>query len=163
MESTEELERPLSLESDMSTCSIETPQSNITTFMAEKRTISQVLKAIAITDSFYHLVYMLTLFFSSTVLWTHLQLYSRPEKVIHDIHSNLENVLRAEVGAFFCVFVIRQIFDTYNAVKVDQTWTRIEEPGQIRFLAFFILILNAVVTSFFIFWPVLSSKDGGST
>ena len=141
--------------------SIEKQYNNISIFMGERSHL-QVLTIIASTDSVYHIIYIITLFFCSTVLWKHAHLYSRANQPLYRaIHTNLENVQRAEVGLFFFIFTLRQVYDTYAAVNVEETWMRREERGTLRKLAFIVLIGNIIITTFFIFWPALAGEDTG--
>ncbi|KAM0797990.1 hypothetical protein BDR22DRAFT_891763 [Usnea florida] len=139
--------------------SIEKQYNNISILMGERSHL-QVLTIIASTDSVYHLIYIITLFFCSTVLWKHAHLSSRANQPLYRaIHTNLDNVQTAEVGLFFFIFTLRQVYDTYTAVNVEETWMRREERGTLRKLAFTVLIGNVIITTFFIFWPALAGED----
>ena len=149
----------LLIKTKMSPSYFEKHHNDISILMGQ-RTHRQVLATLAVTDSIYSLLHILVLFFSSTVLWKHAHLYTKPNQALyHTIHSNLESVLRVELGIFLLIAITRQVVDTYEAVYVDQAWMRVEEHRERRKVAFYFLVVNVTVSTFFIFWPWLAGPD----
>ena len=160
MESTREDAKPL-FKTEMSPSTLEKQHDIIFTSMAPRPRL-QILATIAVTDSVYHVIHIIILFLSSTVLWKQAHLNSKPDKALYTaIHSNLESVLRAEVGVFLFAHLLRQVFDACDAVCIQQKWMRAEETGRKRTVAFVLLVANVFVTTLFIFWPLLSDTDIG--
>ena len=160
METANEDTKSLLSHAHMSPSSIEDQQKSILISMARERSILQVVVAVATTDSIYHLLYILGLFFSSSIV--HARLDLRPRRAsLHAVYTNIEGVLRVELTVFAAVFLVRQVFDAYNAVQVQHRWVRTEERSQDRVRAFILLFINIIATTLFIFWPMLISNDGG--
>ena len=149
----------------MSSSSLEKQPSPIPISMARGRTILQVLANIAVTDSFYHLLFIISLFFSSKCLWSHADLDSKPNKASwHKVLSNLETALVVEIVIFAAVFALRQVWGACYAVRVEGRWMRAEERGEIRVFAFLMLLVNVFISTQFIFYPVICRNcgyDGG--
>lgn len=160
MESTRE-DAKLFSKTEMSPSTLE-KQHDIIFISTAQRTRVQILTTIAVTDSVYHVIHIIILFFSSTVLWKQAHLNSQPDRALyHAIHSNLDSVLGAEVGVFLFAHLVRQVFAACDAVSIQQKWMREEETGRKRTVAFVLLVANVVVTTVFIFWPLLSDTDVG--
>lgn len=162
METAKEDAKPSLLEkSHISSSSLERQPSPIPTFMARERTILQTLTTIAVTDSIYHLLFIISLFFSSKCIWSQADLDSKPNKASwHKVQSNLEDALVVEIIIFAVVFVLRQVWGACYAVRVEGIWVRAEERGARRVVAFLLLLGNVIIATQFIFYPVICRNCG---
>ena len=165
METATEDEKALSFESHISPSSLEEQPETIPLSNAQERTIFQALTAILLTDSLYHLLFIFSLFYSSYCLWSHADLDSKPNSASwHKVLSNLETALTVEIVIFAAVFALRQVWGACCAVRVEGVWVRAEERGAIRVFAFLMLLGNVVISTQFIFYPVICRScgyDGG--
>ena len=148
--------------SHLSSSTLEKQPKPISIFMANReRTVLQAIRTLLCTDFIYHLLFTFILFIASTVVWSQAHLDSKPHPTFwHDVHANIKAVFRVEIPSFGILFTIRQFFDGLNAVMVDGVWVRGEDRGQVRLVAFILVLCNIVISTLYIFWPVLDNYDG---
>ena len=141
----------------ISPSSIEKPQTDTTIHMARQRSISQIVTSIVLTESIWHILYIISLFYTSSLL-------PPPENFNFDselnakwvrVHANLESVLRAEACIFAAVFLIQHCFEAYSTIRVEQTWMRPVESGEFRLLALILQLGNVIISIQFVFWPFI--------
>ena len=148
--------KPSLSESHTSSSSLEEQADSISVSMARQRTILQVLIAIAGTDSIYHLLFIIFLFYSPCFVLPPATLSAK----WHAVHSNLDDVLVVEIVIFAAVVVVRQLVGACEAVRVEGRWVRAEERGARRVFWFLLLLGNVVIAMHFVFWPVICRSCG---
>ena len=135
--------------------SIEKPQTDTTIHMARHRSISQIVTSIVLTESIWHLFYIISLFYTSCLIPPPSNSDSEVNAKWVKVHANIDSVLNAEFCIFAAVFLIRHCFEAYSTIRVEQTWMRPVESGKLRLLALILQLGNVIISVQFVFWPFI--------
>lgn len=139
----------------ISPSSIEKPQTDTTIHMARQRSISQIVTSIVLTESIWHLFYITSLFYTSSLIPPPSTFDSDVNAKWVKVHANIDSVLNVEFCIFAFVFLIRYCFEAYSTIRVEQTWMRPVESGKLRLLALALQLANIIISIQFVFWPFI--------
>ena len=144
----------------ISPSSFEKHQTDTTIHMARQRTILQIVTSIVLTESIWHLLYISALFYTSSLIPPPANFDSDLNAKWFKVHANIDSVLNVEFRIFAFVFLVRQCFDAYFAIRVRQKWMRPEDRGRFRLLALVLQLGNVIVSVQFVFWPFICQSCG---
>ena len=144
----------------ISSLSFEKPQTHTTIHMARQRSILQIITSIVLTESIWHLLHIISLFYTSSRIPPPANFDSELNAKWVKVHANIDTALNVEFCMFAFVFLVRQCFDACSATQVEQHWMRPEDRGRFRLLALILQFGNVVISTQFVFWPFIYRNYG---